>query len=82
MIVEKNGVTYVLTDRTQIDAFLTSGWKPVEEPPVPESPSDTDTELPPANFESAPEGDGQEDAPGDGEGAAPEGDGQGKRGRK
>ena len=59
MIVEKNGVTYVLTDQTQIDAFLTSGWKPVEEPPAPEMPPDTGTETAPDDFEPAPEGDGQ-----------------------
>lgn len=30
-MVEKDGVKYTLTSKTQLDAFLSSGWKLVEE---------------------------------------------------
>lgn len=30
MILQKNGVAYDLVDKTQIDAFIGSGWLPVE----------------------------------------------------
>jgi hypothetical protein len=40
MILEKDGVTYKLTDKTQIAAFLKNGWREQREG-VPASPETT-----------------------------------------
>ena len=44
MTLTKNGITYILTDPTQIAAFLGAGWEP--EKPDKEIPADEPDERP------------------------------------